>query len=81
MMTPASRSCTYRRSGSLIASLADFGRRAEQAACPCAVVARYGEGAVYAPLSRMRLRAEFGPVPPRTLCLGRVKQRPHHHSA
>src|SRR4051812_18204697 len=27
MMTPASRSCTYRRRGSLIASLADFGRR------------------------------------------------------
>src|SRR3954467_15266847 len=41
MMTPASRSCTYRRSGSLIASLADFGRRAERSACHGAVVARY----------------------------------------
>src|SRR3954465_10162613 len=41
MMRPASRSCTYRRSGSLIASLADFGRRAERSACHCAVVARY----------------------------------------
>src|SRR3954464_9279426 len=41
MMTPASRSCTERRSGSLIASLADFGRRAERSACHCAVVARY----------------------------------------
>src|SRR3954449_6728462 len=38
---PASRSCTYRRSGSLIASLADFGRRADRSACHCAVVARY----------------------------------------
>src|SRR3954469_9425496 len=41
MMTPASRSCTYRRSGSLIASLAAFGRRADRSACHCAVVARY----------------------------------------
>src|SRR5215213_3529623 len=43
MMRPASRSCTYRRSGSLIASLADFGRRAERSACHCAVVARYAK--------------------------------------
>src|SRR5215207_5851977 len=40
---PASRSCTERRSGSLIASLADFGRRAERSACHCAVVARYAK--------------------------------------
>src|SRR3954449_2280808 len=38
---PASRSCTERRRGSLIASLAAFGRRAERSACHCAVVARY----------------------------------------
>src|SRR5215212_7877010 len=38
---PASRSCTCRRSGPLIASLAGFGRRAERSACHCAVVARY----------------------------------------
>src|SRR3954451_756213 len=38
---PASRSCTYRRSGSLIASLAGLGRRADRSACHCAVVARY----------------------------------------
>src|SRR3954464_4719807 len=41
MMTPASRSCTERRSGSLIASLAGLGRRADRSACHCAVVARY----------------------------------------
>src|SRR3954453_7029205 len=43
MMTPASRSCTDRRSGSLIASLADFGRRADRSACHCADVARYAK--------------------------------------
>src|SRR4051812_41388015 len=52
MMTPASRSCTYRRSGSLIASLAAFGRRAERSACHCAVVARYAR----APLRVAALR-------------------------
>src|SRR4051794_19413338 len=38
---PASRSCTERRSGSLIAGLAAFGRGADRSACHCAVVARY----------------------------------------
>src|SRR4051812_21626642 len=52
MMRPASRSCTYRRSGSLIASLAAFGRRAERSACHCAVVARYAR----APLRVAALR-------------------------
>ena len=41
LMRPASRSCTERRSGWLIASLADFERRADRSACHCAVVARY----------------------------------------
>src|SRR3954454_13286342 len=43
MMTPASRACTYRRRGSLIASLAAFGRRADRSACHWAVVARYAK--------------------------------------
>jgi hypothetical protein len=38
---PARRSCTYRRSGSLAASFATFGRVARRSACHCAVVARY----------------------------------------
>src|SRR3954447_14363891 len=49
---PASRSCTERRSGSLIASLADFGRRADRSACHCAVMARYAR----APLRVAALR-------------------------
>src|SRR4051794_8883596 len=49
---PASRSCTERRSGALIASLAAFGRRAERSACHCAVVARYAR----APLRVAALR-------------------------
>src|SRR3954468_23926480 len=49
---PASRSCTERRSGPLIASLAAFGRRADRSACHCAVVARYAR----APLRVAALR-------------------------
>jgi hypothetical protein len=40
---PASRSCTYSRSAALMASSADFGRRADRSACHCAVVARYSK--------------------------------------
>ena len=39
--TPASRSCTYRRSAAFTASFAGFGRRAARSACRCAAVARY----------------------------------------
>src|SRR3954462_12284770 len=52
MRRRGSRSCTYRRRGSLIASLAAFGRRADRSACHCAVVARYAR----APLRVAALR-------------------------
>jgi hypothetical protein len=40
-IVPASRSCTYSRSASLLASFDTFGRLARRSACHCAVVARY----------------------------------------
>src|SRR5215212_7569152 len=39
--SPASLSCTYRRSAAFTASFVGFGRRAARSACHCAVVARY----------------------------------------
>jgi hypothetical protein len=39
--TPASRSCTYSRSRSFVASVAAFGRRARRSACHCAIDALY----------------------------------------